>query len=381
MKKRVLLIGYMPPPYHGVVRMTEILKNSELLNAEFDVEIFYIKAVDNAESRGKFAFKNILLNLQNIIAFFVKCLFGKYDILYLSMAQNNLGFIRDSLFVLIGKFFGIKILARYHAGDFIKSYEAKNQYLKSYIKYIYSKKIDKLIVLAEKIKKQFLNFIDERKLVVVYNFIEEIFIPAALPAKDYQKKEIDILFVGYISKAKGAVDLVKAAKIVIQKLAEYKIRFLLAGDFVNIERNVVYIENPNGGYNEIIDYISKNSLEENIKLLGYIGDEAKKNLLAQSDLFVLPSYSEGFPVSVLEAMSYGLPMVLTSVGALDEVFENEKKCLFSEIGNYQDLAEKITKLILDIELRKMMSENNYNAAKNVFNLKNYEQKIVELFND
>jgi glycosyltransferase involved in cell wall biosynthesis len=380
MKKKVLIVGYMPPPYHGVVRMTEILKNSKLLNLEFNVEIFYLKSVDNAENRGKFAIRNIFLNLNNIFLFFVKCCFRKYDVLYLSLAQNNFGFIRDSIFVLIAKFFKIKTLVQYHAGDFQKNYSLKNNFFKFYIRYIYGNKIDRLIVLAEKIKIQFRDFINSNKVEVIYNFIEDTCIPAEFIEKDFIKKDFNILFIGYVSKAKGAVDLVKAGKIVIDKLSNYEFKFMLAGDFVNIERNVVYIDDPNGGYSEILDYISRNSLEDNIKLLGYVDSNLKMKLLKEADLFVLPSHSEGFPVSVLEAMSYGLPMILTKVGAIDEVLIDQKNRLFSEVGNYSDLAEKIIQIILDTELREKMAENNYKLVKNDFNLKKFENKIIDLFN-
>ena len=70
----------------------------------------------------------------------------------------------------------------------------------------------------------------------------------------------------------------------------------------------------------------------------------KEALFKQSDIFILPSYSEGFPLSVLEAMSYGLPLIVTPVGALPEVLKEGENCFFVKPGSVSDLTRALTQL-------------------------------------
>jgi len=375
MKKKILIIGYNPPPYHGVVRMTALIKNFQLLNKQFDVDIFNLKTISNSEKRGSFCGMNILYNIYNIVTFMIKCSFNKYSILYLSLAQSNLGFLRDSIFVLLAKQLKVKVCAHFHAGDFDKSYARKNILYRQYMKFVL-RKLDRLIVVGEKIKKQFVNFVDPNKISVLSNFIDKDFIPEYILRED--KEEINILFIGYISKAKGAFDLVRAAKVVLDNVENKTINFLLCGDFIDIERNVTYIKSPNWGARKVQDFIEKNGLNNRVRLLGYVNDSLKEELLKKSDIFVLPSYSESMTLVVLEAMSYSLPLVLTRVGVLDEVCVDHKNCLFAELANPGDLSAKIIHLIQDNDSRINMGRNNYELVKEGYTNTVHEKYFVDI---
>ena len=88
-------------------------------------------------------------------------------------------------------------------------------------------------------------------------------------------------------------------------------------------------------------------------------------------IFCLPSFAEGFPMAILDAFSYGIPVLSTTCGRIDMVLENNKNILFFEMGNISELATKLDTLILNKELRDKIGDNGY-----AFSQKNFEVEIV-----
>lgn len=85
----------------------------------------------------------------------------------------------------------------------------------------------------------------------------------------------------------------------------------------------------NGEVDRLNGYINANGLEQIVEYVGWVDGEAKSRLLAEADGFILPSYAEGLPLAILEAMSYGLPVIATAVGAIPEVVDSSVGWLIS----------------------------------------------------
>ena len=89
--------------------------------------------------------------------------------------------------------------------------------------------------------------------------------------------------------------------------------------------------------------------------MGWITKEQKPDLLKRADVLVLPSYNEGLPIAILEAMSYGLPIISTNVGSIAEAVKENKNGFLIEPGNIDSLAHAMMKLTVDPELWKKES--------------------------
>ena len=102
-------------------------------------------------------------------------------------------------------------------------------------------------------------------------------------------------------------------------------------------------------------------------------------LFQDSDIFVLSSDYEGLPLSILEAMSAGLPVGSTNVGGVKEAVVHDKTGFLVERGNSKALAEKITALIDDRALRQRFSENGLNRYDRYFGLKKMCDSTLQVY--
>ena len=169
------------------------------------------------------------------------------------------------------------------------------------------------------------------------------------------KKKLDvdhkfvISMVGRLHRQKGHSYFIEAMK----KIKSKDLTVLLIGDGELRE--------------ELEQEIRDNNLEDIFQFLGSRNDVPQ--LLQISDIFILPSLWEGMPNSVLEAMSYGLPIIATDVDGTPELITHQESGLLIKPGVPDEISEAIELLMSDSELREMLSQNAKNRAENYFSLK------------
>lgn len=169
-----------------------------------------------------------------------------------------------------------------------------------------------------------------------------------------KKNKIVLSIVARLEEGKGHLDLLEVMK---------KIKI----NFKNVELNIV-----GDGIlkTKINEFIKLNNLETNVKMLGFCNPN---KILEQTDIFILPSYNEAFPLSILEAMSYGIPIISTKIGGIPEIVTDEEGILIKP-GDLEALYNAITKMCLDLEKRIYMGKNAKTKIKVNFNLENINKK-------
>jgi glycosyltransferase involved in cell wall biosynthesis len=156
-----------------------------------------------------------------------------------------------------------------------------------------------------------------------------------------------ILFVGRLHPVKGAQYLLGAMKIIHQKLPEAKL--VLVGD---------------GEEREHLETLTDNlGIRECVEFAGRVPHERVQDYMNQAEVFVLPSLSEGFPVTILEAMACGLPVVATRVGGIPDIIDDDANGYLIDTKNPEQIAEALLKLLQDKQLRKDISENNREGVR------------------
>jgi len=119
------------------------------------------------------------------------------------------------------------------------------------------------------------------------------------------------------------------------------------------------------------------AIDQEVEFLGIRKDVDK--LMVSSKILVLPSRWEGLPVTILEAMSRGLPVIASSVGGIPEVIENKKEGILVPPQNPEILAQAIKKLLEDESLRKELIRNAYEKVKENYSIETYAKNILNLY--
>jgi len=160
--------------------------------------------------------------------------------------------------------------------------------------------------------------------------------------------EIAILFVGRLHPIKGVAYLIEAMPVIIRK--HPKVKLFLVGDGEERQR--------------LESLVAKLDLDKHTTFIGQIPNEKVSQYMAASDVFVLPSLSEGLPVVTLEAIACGLPIVVTDIAGISEIIKDGENGFLVEPENSVEIAEKVLMLLGNGELRKQISQNNLEKSKN-----------------
>ncbi|CAN5668803.1 glycosyltransferase family 4 protein [soil metagenome] len=168
-----------------------------------------------------------------------------------------------------------------------------------------------------------------------------------------QNEVIELLYTGRIEAAKGLFELIES----VAQLRRKKI---------NVQLNIVGWEADGDGTVEaaLMNLAKELSVDNCVIFHGKksIGHSLNK-MYRKADIYVIPSYHEGFPRTIWEAMANSLPVIATPVGGIPDYLTNFENVLFAEPKNSSDLAEKIQAVIGNPELRMAMIENGYSLAK------------------
>lgn len=242
-------------------------------------------------------------------------------------------FWRKRIIVNMAKFYKKKVVYHCHGAEF-KIFTSK--YKKVVVKMLH--KCDCVVCLSESWKKWFEEECCCERVEIIKNVIPE---PVIEYATDEIKNsdDVNILFLGELGKRKGIYDL-------LDVLADMR------------DRNVKLMFGGNGEVDKVISRIAELGVEEKTEYLGWVSGAKKIDVFNIADVFVLPSYNEGLPISILEAMSYGLPILSTTVGGIPEIVENGVNGFLVEPGDKKSLRDFLENLVLNKAKRLEMGEKS-----------------------
>jgi glycosyltransferase involved in cell wall biosynthesis len=189
--------------------------------------------------------------------------------------------------------------------------------------------------------------------------------PVRVPARCMERpgrKTVQFLHLGRLGKRKGAYDLVNAFAALPEGPGS-RARLVLAGD---------------GDVDGVRKQAAALGLGERVRVLPWIDASQRDRLLAESDVFVLPSFAEGVPMSLLEAMAAGLPSITTAVGGIPDVFTHGAEGLLVTPGDTTQLRDALTQYIVDEPARLAAGRRAYERARS-FDVHAYARSLAELY--
>jgi glycosyltransferase involved in cell wall biosynthesis len=382
-KTKVILAVPLPPPLAG----TEIINQAMLgsfLKDEFDLLVLRTSVHKANAERGKVTAASLGKLVLILARLFFKIIAYRPACVYTMINQNRTGFVRDSLIILVSKILGRRIILHFHGSNFEAFFQQQKIFFRWYILFIL-RRADRIILQAHWVREKFAQWVDRDKLRVIYSPIEAREYEPLFHERSAHREEINVLFLNHLSVAKGTAALLDAARLLVRENGSVK--FLIVGDIIPLERNILigewgerihFVDIPKA----IEDIRNDSELKDRIVFTGEIRDaRTKKQLLRDADIFVLPSYSEGCPLSVLEAMASGLPVIVTPVGALVEIIKDGENGFLVPTGRSDKLKEKIDTLARDPRLRRSMGEKNLLLVKSTLNTDVILRQIADVFHE
>jgi glycosyltransferase involved in cell wall biosynthesis len=186
------------------------------------------------------------------------------------------------------------------------------------------------------------------------------------PILKINKKFHILLFMARIHPKKGLNLLIKSIKILKKK--NLGIFLIIAGPIVDIQY-----------WNSIIKEVKISNLQNSIKYIGQILDEKKHEVLSLCDIYILPSYQEGLPISALEAGFFGLPLLLSKNCGINDI-EKEKAGMYIDL-NPNDIADKIYSMVNQKKFKKTFGYNAKKLIKNNYTIDKTILKISKIYQD
>lgn len=283
------------------------------------------------------------------------------DIVHIHTSRNTLFFKDVILGSSIKRKTGVNVIMTVHVGDISTVFEKIPDAIKKWLIGLINKYFSKIIFLTKSIETQFIDSgLQKEKAVVLYNFCD---INVSKRKKSDSNKPLELLYVGMINRAKGILELLDALNMIDN---HYDIHLSICGEITepNIEE-------------EFKQKINK--LSGKVSVLGYVKGEQKEQLFENSDVLVLPSHHEGFPLVILEALSSGCSIITTQVGAIPEVLGCEN-CIFVEIGNPNSIKKAVEGLYNDEQLICDMGSANLQLSER-FSKENHINQLCSIYNE
>lgn len=282
------------------------------------------------------------------IFFFVRSLFKilrflamdpDIAIIHLHSASRG-SFIRKSIICLIGKSSGKKIVFHIHSGGF-KSYYENARFLQPYIRFILNLS-DRVVCLSDQWLDFFTHGIKLNNVVVIGNPIET----NGCDEKKTSGKVLHMLFLGKICDDKGVfglIDFLKTNKYYLDS----QIKLVIGG---------------NGEEERLRKLLQEPSLGKHIEYCGWVQGEDKKRLICDCDIFILPSYMEGLPVSILEAMANGKPIIASNVGGIPSIVKADHNGWLIDPGAFYQLDIVFEQIFLNEKILATYRNNSLGEA-------------------
>ena len=309
---------------------------------------FHCKWIETHIDKGAF------FKLAYFIRSFTQYLFVLpfYDIVHIHLSEPPSA-LRKSIFVLWAKILNKKVIAHFHA--FSPETTIDSKFRKVY-GFIFSK-ADCVIVLSEYWQKALdTTFQLGDKVKVIYNPCT-----SEVTASEYKKKK-QILYAGTVNARKGYSDLIKAFAEIAMKHPDWKIVFAGNGE---VEQGKKLAQELN--------------IAPQTEFLGWINGDAKDKAFKESMIFCLPSYAEGFPMAVLDAWAYGLPVITTPVGGIPDIAKDGKNLLLFNPGDIHALAMQMDRLISNEKLRWVLSEESFKLSTTTFNIETINEEVENIY--
>jgi glycosyltransferase involved in cell wall biosynthesis len=350
-RKRILVVGPVPPPFHGVATFTRDLLE---FGRHPDFELLHLDTSDrrDAENIGKWDVQNVQLGFSHVAQLAASNLKSSVDFVYVPISQNVPAFLRDTLFILQSRMMLKKVVLHLHGGYFREFYQSApaQQAGQSLIRSVMNSAAA-VVVLAQEFKPILKGIVPEEKIFVVENGVPDL----ATASSTGSTSQKTLLYMSTLTRTKGILELLNALSLVLKTRRDIHLK--IAGNFSEDDLKT-----------EAVALVEREQLQSHVQWVGNVSGSGKAEFLNSGDIFCLPTRYpyEGQPLAILEAMAAGLPILSTAHGAIASTVADCGKTI-PKGASPQVLADAI---------EQMLSNSAELAACGVRARKRYEERYT-----
>lgn len=289
----------------------------------------------------------------DILKFIFRLLMFRPDVVLLNPSLGSSALKRDFIFLNIARSLGFKVAVMIHGFDW--NYAAVID--KSWV----SQNLNKaflIFVLAQAFKEELQSWGVNVRIELTTTKVNDKLLEGYNPIAVRTGEVNNILFLARIEFAKGIFIAADTYEILKKKFN--KLNLIVVGD--------------GGELNSLKRYVAEKIIPD-VTFTGRLDGEELSNIYKKSDLFIFPSYGEGMPTVVLEAMAFGLPVFTRMVGGVTDFFENDKMGYITDSFDPSVFANAMEKYIVDSKLTKKVSDYNVQYALSHFMASTVANKI------
>lgn len=359
-KRKILFLLHLPPPVHGSAVVGDFIKNSKLVNSTFDTFYIDLGTSNSIEKIGKSSIGKIFKYFKILISIVIRLIYSKPDLIYLAMTAKGLAFYKDFFVVILAKIFSVKLVIHFHN----KGVSERSKNFIDNILYQITFKNTLVILLSKHLYFDIKKYVKKDDVFYCPNGIKDIEIKKEKISN--KSKIVKILFLSNLIKSKGVFVLLKALSILKTKSSSFKCNFV-------------------GGVGDISEKGFRNkvnnlNLQNFVQYLGMKNGSKKLELFEKSDVFVHPTLNDCFPLVLIEASQFSLPLISTSEGGIPEIINDGVNGFLVPKNDEEKLAEKLLLLIDNKNLRIKLGNEAYKLYLSNYTLRIFEKKICQILN-
>ncbi|GGP01714.1 glycosyl transferase [Cloacibacterium rupense] len=338
------------------------IKESKIINNNFNARYLNLLASKSVDESGKISVGKLLGMIGLILNLIKEIIIHRPQQVYFALTTTGFAFYRDCVLVFLIKLFRINIIYHLHNKGVKKASESPINH------WLYQKvfRNTKVILLSQYLYDDIENFVSQEQIRICPNGVPEI---KELKSEDLERKnEIpQILFLSNLIESKGVYILLSALEIL--KNRDLKFEAIFVGGEGDISKE------------EFEKKVTALNLSKHVKYLGKKYGKEKEYIYKNANLFIFPTYQDCFPLVLLEAMQFSLPIISSSEGGIPDIVYDGENGIIVPQKDFLELSLAIEKLILNPKTSMEMGKkgrikflNKYILDKFEINLMNIIQK-------
>lgn len=350
-KKYIAMVGTHPDTMGGIASVVSVYRQSDF---------FQRRSVRYFASHGDgSAAKKLVIAFASWFVFIAHMAVGRLNLVH-AHVSSRASFWRKSLFLLPSIWVGLPTILHLHGSEFRIFYEKEcSKRQKRWVRYVFDN-CSQVIVLSQDWHKWVSEMTANPRVAVVFNPVE-----VRIPSLERGSELVpSILCLGRLGYRKGSYDLLMAAACLRDRGLSFRLKLGGDGEIEKVRQRALELR-----------------VSDRLDILGWVTGADKESELARACIFALPSYNEGLPMAILEAMAAGLPIVATPVGGIPDAIREGVDGFLVQSGDVNTLTARLALLLEDADLRERMGHAARQRVLDVFAIEAVLPKLEQIYDD